>query len=125
MRAKQFNVEQIKTSVVERGPFQNVFLQEIEYMNVLIVEIVRSLDELKLGFLGQLTISEKMESLIDAVALNRVPPSWSLLAYPSKRGLSSWLSNLFDRHAQLIKFVEDPVSKNIILFVYDNCNLKL
>jgi len=28
-----------------------------------------------------------MEKIIDALALNRVPEAWALLAYPSKRGL--------------------------------------
>jgi dynein heavy chain len=41
-----------------KGPYQNVFLQEIEYMNFLLVEIVRSLDEIDQGFRGILTISE-------------------------------------------------------------------
>jgi dynein heavy chain len=38
-----------------------------------------------------------MENLITAISLNRVPPSWALLAYPSKRGLGSWLENLWKR----------------------------
>jgi len=28
-----------------------------------------------------------MEKIIDALSLNRVPESWTVLAYPSKRGL--------------------------------------
>jgi dynein heavy chain len=38
-----------------------------------------------------------MESIIDALALNRVPIPWVNLAYPSKRGLASWLNNLVKR----------------------------
>ena len=34
----------------ERGPYQNVFLQECDVMNVLINEIVRSLKEIELSF---------------------------------------------------------------------------
>ena len=52
MKAKMFNLEDTKTRIIDRGPFQNVFLQEIEYMNILISEIIRSLEELKLGFAG-------------------------------------------------------------------------
>ena len=29
-----------------KTPYQNVFLQEIEYMNILLVEIVRTLEEI-------------------------------------------------------------------------------
>jgi len=38
-----------------------------------------------------------MELLIDAVALDRVPATWTKLAYPSKRTLASWLANLLKR----------------------------
>ena len=63
-------------------------------MNYLVVEIARSLEELLQGLNGQLTISEKMESLQDSLILDRVPVNWVNLAYPSKRGLGSWLKNL-------------------------------
>lgn len=42
-------------------------------MNILLGEIVRSLEEINQGIQGLLTISEKMESIIDALALNKVP----------------------------------------------------
>jgi len=64
-------------------------------MNVLVSEMVRSLDEIDQGIKGFLTISEKMEQVIEAISLNRVPTSWVALAYPSKRGLASWIQNLF------------------------------
>ena len=63
-------------------------------MNVLMIEITTSLEEINQGFLGLLTISERMEEIIDAIYFNRVPASWVNLAYPSKRGLTSWLLNL-------------------------------
>jgi len=64
-------------------------------MNILLGEICRSLEEINQGIQGLLTISEKMESIIDSLALNKVPVPWANLAYPSKRGLASWLLNLF------------------------------
>lgn len=67
-------------------------------MNILMVEITQSLEEINQGFLGLLTISERMEAIIDSIFYNRVPESWSKLAYPSKRGLTSWLVNLDQRH---------------------------
>ena len=38
-----FNMEDIKTRIDadSKGPYQNVFLQELEYMNNLLYEIVR------------------------------------------------------------------------------------
>jgi len=66
------------------------------------------LEELQLGFAGLLTISEHMEQLIDAIALDRVPKSWVDLAYPSKRGLGSWFQNLLKRIEQLRNWKDDP-----------------
>jgi len=39
-------------------------------MNTLLIEIVRSLEEIDQGIKGLLTISEKMESIINAIAIN-------------------------------------------------------
>lgn len=96
LKSNIFQIEDIKSKLDAQNidPYQNVFLQEIEYMNALLFEITRSLDEIDQGLKGILTVSEKMEQIILAVSLNRVPTSWSVLAYPSKRGLSSWLLNL-------------------------------
>lgn len=85
----------------ERGPYQNVYLQECEYMNILINEILRSLSEIALSFKGELTMTEKMERLMDSIFLDRVPESWAKLAFPSTRGLGSWLDNLKHRLDQL------------------------
>jgi dynein heavy chain len=72
-------------------------MQEMEYMNALVIEIITSLEEIAQGIQGLLTISESMEKIIEALSLNRVPILWQNLAYPSKRGLASWLINLIRR----------------------------
>ena len=51
-----------------------------------------------------------MEQLIDALALYRVPATWTKLAYASKRGLASWLENLDKRIKQLSDWKEEPMS---------------
>ena len=67
-------------------------MQECEYMNVLINEILKSLGEIELAFRGELTMTDKMESLIDSIFMDRVPDSWAKYAFPSTRGLGrqSW-----------------------------------
>lgn len=91
-------------------------------MNVLIVEIYKSLEEIEQGLKGLLTISEKMEQIIEAIYLNRVPTTWQNLAYPSKRGLQTWLINLFHRIDQLTEFKDDPfnIKKVIIISRFFN-----
>ena len=63
-------------------------------MNRLLREIVRSLAELSSGFAGELTMSDAMEGLMNALYMDRVPSYWEKLAYPSKRALASWLVDL-------------------------------
>jgi dynein heavy chain len=91
-----FSVDEIKNKMDadQKGPYQNVFLQEIEYMTILLTEISRSIDEIDQGMKGLLTISEKMEQTMDALVLNKVPAAWANLAYPTRRGLEGWIVNL-------------------------------
>jgi len=77
-------------------------------MNALINEILKSLFEIELSFKGELTMTEKMENLMDSIFLDKVPPSWANLAFPSTRGLGSWLDNLKHRLDQLNIWKEDP-----------------
>jgi len=112
LRGLIFNMEDIKTriDIDNKTPYQNVFMQEIEYMNMLMEAMVNSLEEISQGLQGLLTISEAMEQIIDSLALNRVPVAWTNLAYPSKRGLASWLVNLMKRIDQLNQFKDDPTT---------------
>jgi len=43
-----------------------------------------------LGLKGELTISEEMEEIQNALFLDKVPASWSKIAYPSLDGLGLW-----------------------------------
>lgn len=110
LKDRIFAISDIKERIVEKGPFQNVFLQECEYMNALLEEVTRSMNELSLGLQGQLTITEQMENLFDSLNYERVPETWNKLAYPSKRGLSSWIDNLIRRTDQLATWKDDPMN---------------
>ena len=110
LKERIFNILDIKDRIVDTGPFQNVFLQECEYMNVLLEEITRSMFELDQGLKGILTMTEKMEKLLEALNFERIPDNWARLAYPSKRFLSSWLDNLIRRIDQLSAWKDDPTN---------------
>jgi len=106
-----FNLDDIAQAVVEdRGPFQNVFIQECDRMNQLCAEIRRSLRELDLGLSGELQMSERMETLFNDLYMQRVPETWARLAYPSIRSMASWVDNLIQRAQQLQTFCEDPTN---------------
>ena len=105
---KSFDVEDIVRNLDDQGPYQNVFIQEMDVMNVLLTEIKRSIKELQLGFAGELTMSDAMEDLMNALYMDQLPYSWSKLSWPSLRGLASWLNNFSDRLNQLEEWTNNP-----------------
>jgi len=110
LKEKFFIIDDIKERIVEKGPYQNVFLQECEYMNILLKEIIRSINELERGLQGTLTITENMEKLLDSLKKEKIPETWAKLGYPTKRFLSSWLENLVKRIDQLSAWKDDPMN---------------
>jgi dynein heavy chain len=105
---KSFDVEELVRSLDEIGPYQNVFIQEMDVMNVLLAEIKRSIKELQLGFAGELTMSEPMEDLMMSLYMDRVPATWAKRAWPSLKSLGSWAKNFSDRLAQLEEWMNNP-----------------
>jgi len=108
----KFDMNEIRSnmdSVV--GPFQNVFLQECDTMNLLVMAMMKSLEELNLGFQGDLTMSKEMECLMYELSCNTVPEIWRQKPYdfPSMRPLGSWLSNLRMRIDQLQEWTLNPL----------------
>ena len=94
----------------EKGPYQYVLLQECDCMNHLVFVMKRSLEELHLGFKGELTMSESMEQLASCLNHDQIPYRWQKASFPTNRGLSSWLVNLKERCMQLEEWCADPSS---------------
>ena len=62
-------------------------------------------------------MTEKMEALMDSIFLDKVPATWASLAFPSTRGLGSWLDNLKQRLDQLNIWKEDPQKIPNVVFL--------
>lgn len=116
---RRYNVNDIKDNLPREGrrPWQNVLVQELECMNILTQTIVKSLNELKMGLAGSLSINSQMEALMEAFEFERVPPAWAKFAYHSMRSLSSWVENLADRFEQLDKFRDDTTNMFMVTFI--------
>jgi dynein heavy chain len=117
--SNRINIDDLTSKIdnESRTPYQNVFIQECVVMNTLINEIIRSLQEIELSFKGELTLSEKMEALMNCIFLNKVPPTWEKLAFMSTRGLGSWLDNLKQRLDQLNLWKDDPTKVPTVTFI--------
>jgi len=66
-------------------------------MNVLLSEIKNSLEDLRLGLTGALNMTDDMEELQKSLMFNKVNAKWEKAAYPSKKTLLNWFSDLIDR----------------------------
>merc|ERR1711988_2072926 len=90
-----------------RTPFINVFYQECQYMNTLVTEMQKSLEVLHLGLIGELQMSDAMETLMNSLYDGRVPSTWEKVAFVSMRPLASWMDNLVQRIKQLLDWTID------------------
>jgi len=60
----------------QRGPYQNVYLQECELINTLINMVIVDLKDLDLAFKGELTMTAAMEDLMEMIFYNKLPAEW-------------------------------------------------
>ena len=91
----------------DQTPFQVVCLQEVDRMNILLGEIRKSLEDLRLGLTGALNITDQMENLSRSLQFNKVPSTWEAFAYFSRKGLATWFSDLIDRTNQLMAWTAE------------------
>lgn len=59
-------------------------------MNILLAEIKKSLEDLRLGLTGALNVTDAMEGLARSLEFNKVPGNWEKIAYFSKKSLGPW-----------------------------------
>merc|ERR1719183_811694 len=62
-------------------------------------------------------MTENMESLMNNIYLNKVPPPWAKYGFVSTRALANWLDNLKDRLYQLNLWKDDPVTTPKVTFL--------
>ena len=104
--------EKVQNLLGERhAPYALVAVQECARMNVLLDYVRSSLTDLVKALDGQLSMSEALEELLEALSVNQVPGrnpfhriTWEKLAWPSRKSLSSWLVDLQNRHNQLVSW---------------------
>jgi len=53
-------------------------------------------------------MSEKMETLMTSLYMDKVPPGWQKMSWPSLRPLSMWLANFSMRLQQLEDWTGNP-----------------
>lgn len=105
----EFIMDDLFARTEDRSPFVLVAFQECDRLNILVLEIKRSLRELRSGLKGELTISPDMENLMVDIFFDKVPESWAKRAYPSLLGLQTWFIDLMMRGKELEIWASDFV----------------
>ncbi|KAJ4461062.1 putative Dynein heavy chain 6; axonemal [Paratrimastix pyriformis] len=83
-----------------------VLSQECVRFNKLLRVIHKSLDDMQDAVKGLVVMSAALEAMHGAFLLGKVPLMWADAAYPSLKPLTSWVSDLIDRVADLRRWIE-------------------
>jgi dynein heavy chain len=90
----------VKASSVDVGGPKplNIFVQqETERLQVVIVKVQTTLDELKIAIAGTITMSHDLTDVMDAIFASRVPGSWEAVSELQLPTLAGWFANIIQR----------------------------
>jgi dynein heavy chain len=83
--------------------------QECIRYNKLLGEMHATLPELRKALQGLVVMSNELEAMGNAMKMNQVPGNWAAKAYPSLKPLGSWVQELWDRVAFIIKWIAEGI----------------
>eukprot|EP00497_Spongosphaera_streptacantha_P002560 TRINITY_DN315_c0_g4_i1.p1 TRINITY_DN315_c0_g4~~TRINITY_DN315_c0_g4_i1.p1 ORF type:complete len:262 (-),score=54.56 TRINITY_DN315_c0_g4_i1:2-787(-) len=89
-----------KTFVYRDGVMDSlgtVLIQEMERFNNLLRTLKDTLTNLCRAIVGEVVMSLELDKIFGSLLNNQVPTSWSAVAYPSLKPLSSWIEDLHKR----------------------------
>ena len=107
----QFDIEGINLlyPVVYEESMNTVLLQECIRYNKLIDAMELSLPLLLKALKGLVVMTNELEAIANAIALNQVPKAWANVAYPSMKPCSAWVNDLMDRLGFINTWIEKGV----------------
>jgi dynein heavy chain len=74
-----------------------VLLQEVDRFNILLRVVRESLASLKKAIIGTVVMSQDLDEVYQSFLKQKVPELWATYAYPSLKGLNSWIIDLRKR----------------------------
>jgi dynein heavy chain len=120
-----FNHEKLmKDKADDPSPLHVTLFQEVERYNILLNNMLSTLNTLKKGIKGLVVMSADLDSIFESLANNKVPAIY-LKAYPSLRPLGSWTRDLLMRLEQIDGWIENGYPRVYWLagFTYPSCFL--
>ena len=86
-----------------------VLVQELMRYNNIIVEINKTLPQLRKALKGLVVMSVELEAMGNALETQGIPPNWQRYAYPSLKSLRPW----FDEFIQRLEFLQSWIDNGI------------
>jgi dynein heavy chain, axonemal len=107
----QFDIEGISLlyPVVYEESMNTVLLQECIRYNKLIEVMEHTLPELLKALKGLVVMSNELEAIANAIAMNQVPGGWASVAYPSMKPLAAWVADLMER----LRFIQNWIDYGV------------
>jgi dynein heavy chain len=87
-------------------PCQVVLLQELERWNSLVKKMALSLIDLQRALIGEIGMSDELDSLGDSLFNGFLPAIWRRLAPDTQKPLGSWMEHFTNRHNQYTNWIE-------------------
>lgn len=108
-----FDLLQTRTLLLKRNqsedtvtPCQVVLLQELERWNNLVKRMALSLIDLQRALIGEIGMSDELDSLGDSLFNGFLPGMWRKLAPDTQKPLGSWMSHYTRRYSQYDKWIQ-------------------
>merc|ERR1712072_964009 len=89
------------------SPCQVVLLQELERWNNLVLKMAISLIDLQRALVGEIGMSDQLDSLGDSVFNGFLPAMWRRLAPATEKSLGGWMTHFSKRHELYKDWVEN------------------
>ncbi|GMI05338.1 hypothetical protein TrVE_jg1168 [Triparma verrucosa] len=114
---KVFNLRQVRKDMGARSDpdaLKTVLFQEIERYNVLLARLARAMVDMEKATLGLVIVTPALEAAMNSLLEFSVPSNWHV-AYPSAKGLASWVRDLVARIKQMSDWVNKELPKTFWL----------
>ena len=93
---------------------KTVLFQEVERYNVLLHTLARDMSDIDKATEGLVVVTPALESSMNSLLEFNVPGRWHC-AYPSTKGLASWMRDLISRVKQMSDWVDKEIPKTFWL----------
>jgi len=109
--AGEFDTEAIGMAypVLYEESMNTVLVQECIRYNKLIACMLRTLPEMLKALRGLVVMSNELEKIANAIALNVIPGEWAEVAYPSMKPCANWVADLMLRLDFINNWIDNGV----------------